>query len=99
MRKHLVLFLGLLGFSASSQAVLIDLGNGLVNDTAQNITWLKDTNVFRTLCEADNPIATEFIPPNGFNTSCYGAMKWENAEAWVARLNAHNYLGYNVVVH
>jgi len=97
LRKYLVLFLALLGFSVSSQAVLVDLGNGLVNDTAQNITWLKDTNVFRTLCEAGDPIATEFEGPDPRDSfsSCSGSMVWENAEAWIARLNEHSYLGYN----
>jgi hypothetical protein len=39
----------LLGSCAGSHAALVDAGNGLVNDTDINVTWVRDANLFRTL--------------------------------------------------
>ena len=38
----------LLGISTSSQASLIDRGNGLLYDNVLDITWLQDANYART---------------------------------------------------
>jgi len=43
-----VISLLMLGASISAQATLIDRGNGMIYDSAQNITWLQDANYAKT---------------------------------------------------
>jgi len=94
-----LLLLSSLGIVSPSQAWLSDLGNGLIYDDVLKIAWMKNANLFKTLCDANDPLATGFIPvvSANVNTICAnnGAMLWDDAEAWIARLNTHNYLGYN----
>lgn len=98
--KLSILLFGLVGLVNTSHASLSDLGNGLVSDDTLNITWLQDANVFKTLCDASDPIATGFTPVDAPNaaticTTDDGAMTWNDAEAWIVRLNAQVYLGRN----
>lgn len=46
------LFIGAIGLVNVSHAALNDVGGGLVNDTTQNITWMKDANFVKTACDA-----------------------------------------------
>jgi len=98
--KHYLIFLLASLFSASAitgHAALNDLGGGQIEDTTQNIVWLQDANVFKTLCDANDPIATGFTPVTATlaGNICHidGRMEWDDAEAWIARLNSQNYLG------
>jgi hypothetical protein len=60
---------------------------------------MKDANLFKTLCDAADPIATGFTPVDTADaaTVCSnnGRMTWNDAEVWIARLNAQNYRGHN----
>jgi len=99
MKKIAILLLGVFGFINSCYATLTDEGGVFVNDSSLNITWMKDANVFKTLCDANNPIATGFVPVDTVDatTICAnnGKMTWNDAQAWIARLNVQIYLGYN----
>ena len=105
MKKYLFMFVYLLGFSASSQAALVDYGNGLIGDNAAltnsplGRTWLKDGNIFKTLCDAGDVIATGFTPVDAVDATAIcgldGKMSWDDAVAWIARLNANDYLGFD----
>ena len=99
MRRLGILLFGLVGLVNTSHAALNDLGNGLVNDTTLNITWMKDANLFKTLCDASDPIATGFTPVDAASATAIcasgGVMSWDDAEAWMVRLNAQSYLGHN----
>jgi len=63
----------LLGISTSSQASLIDRGNGLLYDNVLDITWLQDANYART---------SHYV---GADSS--GKMDWATATTWAANLN------------
>ena len=89
-----------------ANAALTDLGNGLVNDTTLNITWMKDANLVKTSCDANNALWQAFNPTAlpAAQLSCNTkvqictanvTLNWFEAEAWIAVLNAQNYLGYN----
>lgn len=84
----------LVGFGVHNHAAVNNVGGGVVSDSIQNITWMKDANVFKTLCDADHPLAIGF---NSSGITCLfnGAMTWNSANSWVAYLNDHNYLGFN----
>jgi len=100
-----LLLFGMLGLLSTSHAELTDLGNGLVNDTSLDITWMKDANLFKTLCDANDPIVRDFVPPfaafpqGGVTVASIcaenGRIDLANAQAWVERLNNLNYLGYS----
>ena len=98
MKKSLILFACLLGFSVSSQAVLVDLGNGLVADTDQNITWLKDANLIGTACNASSgpyqALWDAYQLQTGGVGQCF-AMTGPDATAWIGALNDVSYLGYS----
>ncbi len=73
-------------------AALVPSGDGLtVYDTVNNITWLADLNL---------PASNRFGLPlcNGAGqqicVSVGGAMHYPSADAWVAAMNAANYLGH-----
>lgn len=86
MKKHSGLFAaGLLACvtAGTSQASLIDLGNGLVYDDVLDISWLQNANL----------AATETFGVAGINVD--GTMTWHTAAAWIAAMNANNYLGYS----
>ncbi len=97
---------GLFGCINVSHAALNDLGNGLVNDDTLNITWMKDANLVKTSCDANNALWQAFDPSalpaveqsNRTKVqicTANGTLNWFEAEAWMAVLNAQNYLGYN----
>lgn len=98
MKKIVLILLCMTGFVSSGHAELFDNGD-YVYDSAQDISWLKDTNVFKTLCDADNAIASAFTPVDATDAAeiCTkeGRMTWYDARAWIARLNDQNYLGVN----
>ncbi|MCV6614520.1 MAG: DUF1566 domain-containing protein [Cellvibrionaceae bacterium] len=97
--------------SVFTQAALIDHGNGLLSDTVQNVTWLQDANLVKTSCDANNALWQAFDPLalplaqrsgntkqeicDGLGGNAGGQLNWYEAGAWVALLNAQNYLGYN----
>ena len=39
--------------ASTSRAALVDVGNGLINHPAANLTWVADANLFLTLATAD----------------------------------------------
>ncbi len=101
-----VLLFGLVGFVNVSYAALNDLGNGLVSDTTLDITWMKDANLVKTSCDANNalwqafdPSALPAVEQSGRTKAqictANGTLNWFEAEAWMAVLNAQSYLGYN----
>jgi hypothetical protein len=47
MKKFIVLMIFIIG-SKTSQAALYDRGGGLIYDSEQNLTWLKDANYLKT---------------------------------------------------
>ena len=53
------LVLVLLG--STSRAALVDVGNGLVNHPAANLTWVADANLFRTMAAADAALVTKVV--------------------------------------
>jgi hypothetical protein len=55
-----------LGLSTTTQATLIDRGNGMIYDTDQDLTWLQDANYAYT---------------SGYN-DVDGLMTWHEATAW-----------------
>ena len=104
--KLRVLLFGLVGFVSISHAALNDLGNGLVTDDTLDITWMKDANLVKTSCDANNalwqafdPSALPAIEQSGQTKiqicTINGKLNWFEAEAWIAVLNAQNYLGHN----
>lgn len=50
----------LLPFSAANSA-LVDAGNGLINDTGQNITWTRDGLLFKTLADSYSDGEAAFV--------------------------------------
>lgn len=104
MEKGLFALCATFVLSAPACAALNDLGNGLVNDTTLNIMWLKDANLVKTSCDANNALWQAFDPTVVANNSgrskvgiCAdgGSLNWDEAEAWIGILNAQSYLGYN----
>jgi len=67
---------------SSAQATLIDRGNGLIYDNVLNIMWQQDASLFLT---------------NTFGVSgiTAGGMNFPTANAWLAAMNAADYLGFN----
>lgn len=101
-----VIFFGCIGFINVANAALNDLGNGLVDDTSLIITWMKDANLVKTSCDANNALWQAFDPsalPAAEQSgrtkaqicTANGTLNWFEAEAWMAVLNAQNYLGYS----
>ena len=89
----------LLGRGAA-QAALIDAGNGLINDTTQNLVWTQDANL-----AASNTFGLATGTNLGLypgDTSGYtgiisagGTMSWAGARFWIDAMNAANYKGYH----
>jgi hypothetical protein len=73
----------ILAFSSGAGAALFDRGGGLIYDDVLNVTWLQDANL----------AATNTFGVSGINTD--GTMSWNTAQAWIAAMNAANYLGYS----
>ncbi len=99
MNKLVAGIVGVFGLIGSTQAALGPVVNGQVYDDVLGISWLQDANVFKTLCDASDPLATGFTPVDSASAAAIcannGRMTWNDAEAWIARLNANNYLGVN----
>jgi hypothetical protein len=53
------LFLVLL--ASTSRAALVDVGNGLINHPAANLTWVADANLFLTMATADATLVTTVV--------------------------------------
>jgi hypothetical protein len=47
--------------ASTSRAALVDVGNGLINHPAANLTWVADANLFRTMAAADATLVTQVI--------------------------------------
>lgn len=47
--------------ASTSRAALVDVGNGLINHPAANITWVADANLFLTMAAADTTLVTKVI--------------------------------------
>jgi Protein of unknown function (DUF1566) len=71
-------------FFSTAEAALIPRHNGqTVYDTVNHVTWLADANL----------AATQSFGVSGINRD--GSMSWDVAQAWIAAINAANYLGSN----
>jgi hypothetical protein len=69
--------------AAPAHADLINRGNGLIYDTALNITWLQDATL----------AATNTFGVSGISAD--GRMHQATADAWIAAMNAADYLGFS----
>ena len=58
-------------------------------DTVLDITWLADANL-----AASNTFGTEGVFPGAYGYAG-GYMIWDTANAWIANMNAANYLGFS----
>src|SRR3954452_25321045 len=47
--------------ASTSRAALVDVGNGLVNHPAANLTWVADANLFRTMAAADANLVAQVV--------------------------------------
>ena len=47
--------------ASTSRAALVDVGNGLINHPAANLTWVADANLFRTMATADAALVTKVV--------------------------------------
>ena len=56
--KLLALIVAIAPFTVDSHAALYDRGNGMIYDSAQNITWLQDMNYFKALGYSSNGART-----------------------------------------
>lgn len=102
MKKYLYLLLGLISSTGNSHAALTDTGGGLVNDSSLNLAWMKDGNLFKTLCDnnINDPILLSYnalTPVRDATAACVekGRLNWDDAEKFITALNTHNYLGFN----
>ncbi len=104
-KSCLYVFSAVFLLAGRAQAVLNDLGNGLVDDTSLNMMWLADANMVKTSCNANDELWQVFDPTAVANnsgrtkdeicTNWNGKLNWHEANAWIAILNAQNYLGYS----
>ena len=88
-------FLLLALFATSVHAELVSrLGGVAVYDTDRNITWIADANL--AITQQFGLLITVNVDedmPNSIGST--GKMTWDNANAWIAGMNAANYLGFN----
>jgi hypothetical protein len=47
--------------ASTSRAALVDVGNGLINHPAANLTWVADANLFQTMLTADAALVSKVI--------------------------------------
>jgi hypothetical protein len=47
--------------ASTSRAALVDVGNGLINHPAANLTWVADANLFRTMAAADATLVANVV--------------------------------------
>jgi len=94
----------LLGGMGTAGAALQPVVNGQVYDDVLEISWLQDANFVKTSCDANNALWQAFDPTtiagNSGRTKAQicsggGRLNWNEAEAWIAVLNANNHLGHN----
>lgn len=64
MKKLTGIFIGVLCFINNSYAALTVIDSNLVNDSKQNITWLRDGNHIKTLCDANDTVWQSWPEPN-----------------------------------
>lgn len=100
MSKFFGLGFVLLALCHTSQAALINAGNGLINDTTQKITWMKDANLLGTLCKADvDKLLSSFVEESDhtLDTLCGRGGRLDSivAAEWLDHLNSRNYLGFD----
>lgn len=86
-------------------AALLPAVNGQVYDDVLEISWLQDANFVKTSCDADNALWQAFDPTtitgNSGRTKTQicdddnGTLNWNEAEGWIAVLNANNHLGHS----
>ncbi|WP_058558055.1 DUF1566 domain-containing protein [Thiohalocapsa sp. ML1] len=101
---------GLLLLAGSAQAALVSYqanGIDLVYDDVQDLTWVRDANLFKTQYDADNTVVTQIMTAVPTITSGNGAhnvvagdfdttngpMTWYGAMAWVQWLGSIEYAG------
>lgn len=104
IHRFLALAATFVAFVNPCEAALVDAGNGLVNDTTQNLTWVKDGNLWLTL-------ANESGSASGFATLVAsrsggwatvgdygpqnGMMDWFAGQGFAYYLNSINYKGFS----
>jgi len=74
---------GVLSFSGAEAALVASENGETVYDTVNDVTWLANANL----------AATKTFGVRGINPD--GSMAWTTAQAWIAAMNAANYLGSN----
>ncbi len=47
--------------ASTSRAALVDVGNGLINHPAANLTWVADANLFRTMATSNASLVTQIV--------------------------------------
>ena len=47
--------------ASTSRAALVDVGNGLINHPAANLTWVADANLFLTMATADTALVSKVV--------------------------------------
>lgn len=67
----------------SAGAALINRGDGMIYDTALNVTWLSNADL----------AATDSFGVLGIASG--GQMTWSTAQDWITAMNASGYLGYS----
>ena len=87
-------------FTSYCHAELTDLNNGIIEDSTLNTGWMKDTNMFKTLCDADHALYQSWTGAidDSKETICNnnsGKMTWDDANAWITHLNENSYLSVN----
>ena len=107
MKSWLFVLMGVMGLIGAAEGALGPVIDGRVYDDVQGISWLQDANLFMTLCGAEGDIANplnpilisynEMSPVRDTATVCneHGRVYWDDAEKFIAALNANNYLGVN----
>ena len=106
MKSWLVALLGIMGLIGAAEGALGPVIHGQVYDDVQGISWLQDANLLKTLCDSEGDIANpvnpilvsynELSPVRNTAAACgNGNVHWDDAEKFIAALNANNYLGIN----
>ena len=95
----------LLGGMGTAGAALLPAVNGQVYDDVLEISWLEDANFVKTSCDANNALWQAFEPTaitgNSGRSKAQicdddnGRLNWNEAEGWIAVLNANNHLGHS----
>lgn len=83
-----------LSASGDAQALaLVDLGNGIIRDPSTNLEWQQNANLSAT--EAFGIKRSQEENPPAGEIGSTGRMSWFTAQAWIAAMNAKNYLGHD----